>query len=87
VHGARRVAQTLGAWSKQAARIPGIEFRLVEVNGQPGAMSMDGDGNIINVMALDIAEGRIQGIRSMVNPEKLSHLGPTGNWAASVQEG
>ena len=83
VHGARRVAQTLGAWSKQAARIPGIEFRLVQVNGQPGAISMDADGNIINVMALDIAEGRIQGIRSMVNPEKLGHLGPTANWAAS----
>jgi RNA polymerase sigma-70 factor (TIGR02957 family) len=83
VHGARRVAKTLGAWSKQAARIPGIEFRLVDVNGQPGAISMDGDGNIINVMAVDIADGRIQGIRSMVNPEKLSHLGPAASWAAA----
>jgi RNA polymerase sigma-70 factor (TIGR02957 family) len=83
VHGARRVAQTLGAWSKQGARIPGISFRLVEVNGQPGALSFDGNGNIINVMALDIADGRVQGIRSMVNPDKLRHLGPTGNWAAS----
>jgi len=83
VHGARRVAQTLGAWAKQAARIPGIEFRLVEVNGQPGALAMDGDGNIINVMALDIADGRVQGIRSMVNPEKLSHLGPAASWAAA----
>jgi RNA polymerase sigma-70 factor (ECF subfamily) len=53
------------------------------VNGQPGALSFDGDGNIINVMALDIADGRVQGIRSMVNPDKLRHLGPTGNWAAS----
>jgi RNA polymerase sigma-70 factor (ECF subfamily) len=83
IHGARRVAQTLAAWSKQGARIPGISFRLVEVNGQPGALSFDGDGNIINVMALDIADGRVQGIRSMVNPDKLRHLGPTGNWAAS----
>jgi RNA polymerase sigma-70 factor (ECF subfamily) len=83
VHGARRVAQTLGAWSKQATRIPGISFRFVEVNGQPGALSFDGEGNIINVMALDIADGRVQGIRSMVNPDKLRHLGPTGNWAAS----
>jgi sigma-70-like protein/SnoaL-like protein len=83
IHGARRVAQTLAAWSKQGARIPGISFRLVEVNGQPGALSFDGDGKIINVMALDIADGRVQGIRSMVNPDKLRHLGPTGNWAAS----
>ena len=83
VHGARRVATTLGAWSKQGARIPGLNFRLVEVNGQPGAISMDGHGNIINVMAVDIADGRIQGIRSMVNPEKLSHLGPAASWAAA----
>jgi RNA polymerase sigma-70 factor (TIGR02957 family) len=83
VHGARRVASTLAAWSKQGARIPGLSFRLVEVNGQPGALSFDGDGNIINVMAVDIADGRIQGIRSMVNPEKLGHLGPAGNWATS----
>lgn len=83
VHGARRVAKTLGAWAKQGARIPGLSFRLVEVNGQPGALAFDGDGNLINVMALDIADGRIQGIHSMVNPEKLGHLGPAANWAAS----
>ena len=83
VHGVGRVARTLAAWSKQGARIPGITFRLVEVNGQPGALSFDGDGNIINVMSVDIADGRIQGIHSMVNPEKLRHLGPSANWAAS----
>jgi RNA polymerase sigma-70 factor (ECF subfamily) len=83
VHGVRRVARTLAAWSKQGARIPGITFRLAEVNGQPGALSFDGDGNIINVMSVDIAGGRIQGIHSMVNPEKLRHLGPSANWAAS----
>jgi RNA polymerase sigma-70 factor (ECF subfamily) len=83
VHGARRVAQQLSAWSKQAARIPGLGFRLVEVNGQPGAIATDGEGKIINVMAHDIADGRVQGIRSMVNPDKLGHLGPTGSWAAS----
>jgi hypothetical protein len=31
------------------------------VNGQPGALSIDGDGNVINVMALDIADGRDPG--------------------------
>ena len=30
---------------------------------------------MIGVMALDIADGRIQGIRSIVNPDKLGHLG------------
>ena len=30
-------------------------------------------------VALDIAEGRIQAIRSIVNPEKLGHLGPVAD--------
>ena len=65
------------------ARIPGLTVRMVHVNGQPGALSTDGDGNVINVMTLDIAEGRVQAIRSIVNPDKLSHLGPAANWAES----
>jgi RNA polymerase sigma-70 factor (ECF subfamily) len=85
LHGARRVARTLGAWGRTGARIPGLTIRMVDVNGQPGAISTDGDGNVINVMALDIADGRIQGIRSIVNPEKLGHLGPTANWAATLR--
>jgi RNA polymerase sigma-70 factor (ECF subfamily) len=87
IHGAMRVARTLSAWGRQATRIPGLSLRMVDVNGQPGAVATDGDGNVINVMALDIADGRVQGIRSMVNPEKLSHLGPTANWAASLKKG
>jgi RNA polymerase sigma-70 factor (TIGR02957 family) len=85
VHGASRVARTLSAWSRQGARIPGISFRFAYVNGQPGLMSHDGDGNVINVMALDIADGQVSAIRSIVNPEKLAHLGPAANWAATVQ--
>jgi len=83
VHGARSVARTFAAWSRQAALIPGLTVRMVDVNGQPGALSTDGDGNVINVMTLDIAEGRVQAVRSIVNPAKLSHLGPAANWAES----
>jgi RNA polymerase sigma-70 factor (ECF subfamily) len=86
VFGARHVARTFAAWSRQGARIPGLTVRPVDVNGQPGMLSLDRDGNIINVMSLDIADGRVQAIRSIVNPEKLSHLGPTANWAATLQD-
>jgi RNA polymerase sigma-70 factor (TIGR02957 family) len=86
LHGVRRVAQTLVTWGRLGARIPGLDFRRVDVNGQPGAMSTDGEGNVINVMTLDIADGRVQAIRSIVNPDKLAHLGPTANWAASLRE-
>ena len=73
--GARRVARTLGAWFRQGAKLPDTEIREVEVNGQPGAVLMAG-GGVAAVMALDIADGRVQGIRSIVNPDKLGHIGP-----------
>jgi hypothetical protein len=33
-------------------------------------------------MILDIAEGQIQGVSSIVNPDKLRHLGPLGDLGA-----
>ena len=77
--GARRVARTLRAWFRQGDRIPGAAVREVEVNGQPGALMLDGDGKLISVMALDIADGRVQSIRSIVNPDKLRHIGPVAD--------
>jgi hypothetical protein len=82
VHGARRVARLLGTWGRQAPRFGGARFRRVEVNGQPGAMALDAEDRLIAVMALDIAEGRVQGVRSIVNPDKLDHLGPVADLRA-----
>ena len=76
LHGRARVARTLLAWMKATVRFGGVSLRPVEVNGQPGAMSFDPEGRLINVLALDIADGQIQAIRSVVNPDKLRHLGP-----------
>jgi len=39
-------------------------------------MSFDPDGKLINVLALDIAAGQIQAVRSIMNPDKLRHRGP-----------
>jgi RNA polymerase sigma-70 factor (TIGR02957 family) len=72
--GARRVARTLRAWFRAGRRIEGAHLRNVDVNGQPGALLLDGDDGVIGVMALDIADDRVQGIRSIVNPDKLGHL-------------
>ena len=54
------------------------------MNGQPGAILMAG-GGVVSVMALDIADGRIQGIRSIVNPDKLGHVGEVADWVALVR--
>jgi RNA polymerase sigma-70 factor (TIGR02957 family) len=84
VHGRQRVARTLRAWMRQGERIAGA-IRQVEVNGQPGALLLAGDGTLIGVMALDIADGQIQEVRSIVNPEKLGHVGEVGDIVALLK--
>jgi RNA polymerase sigma-70 factor (ECF subfamily) len=54
----------------------GVSLVPVEVNGQPGAKFLDAEGRVVAVWSLDTADGRVQCIRSVVNPEKLRHLGP-----------
>jgi RNA polymerase sigma-70 factor (TIGR02957 family) len=79
LHGRSRVARTLLAWWRQGARIGRVAVRQVEVNGQPGGLMLDADGRLIGVMALDIAGGQIQAVSSIVNPDKLAHLGPVAD--------
>ncbi len=58
-----------------------MRLRPVEVNGQPGAVSLDTEGRLISVLILDIADGGIRAILSVVNPDKLGHLGPVSDLA------
>jgi RNA polymerase sigma-70 factor (ECF subfamily) len=59
----------------------GISLRLAWVNGRPGAVMYDAEGLVISVIELDIADGVIQAIHSVVNPDKLGHLGPVSDLA------
>jgi RNA polymerase sigma-70 factor (ECF subfamily) len=79
VRGRNRVARILINWVRLTARVPGLSLRPVEVNGDPGVLLLDAQQRLIGVMALDIAGDRITGIRSIVNPDKLTHLGPVGD--------
>jgi RNA polymerase sigma-70 factor (TIGR02957 family) len=79
LRGRSRVARTLVKGIGVATRIPGVHLRPAEVNGSPGALWLDGSERLIGVMVLDIGRGQIQGIDSIVNPDKLAHLGPTGD--------
>jgi RNA polymerase sigma-70 factor (TIGR02957 family) len=85
LHGRTRVARTLVAWMRATVRFGGVSLRPVDVNGQPGAMSFDPEGGLINVLALDIADGQIQAVRSVVNPDKLRHLGPLADLGALLR--
>ena len=55
------------------------------VNGQPGALVLDPDGRIINVFVLDMAGGDVQAVRSVINPDKLRHLGPVADVRALMR--
>ena len=87
LHGRSRVARTLLAWGRQGARVAGASVRQVAVNGQPGALLLDPEGRVVSVMALDIADGRIQAVASIVNPDKLGHLGPVADLGALLARG
>ena len=75
IHGRDNVARMLDTWFRQGQRL-GTRTELVTVNGQPGARILDPDGRLINVICLDIADGAVQAVRSVINPDKLAHLGP-----------
>jgi RNA polymerase sigma-70 factor (ECF subfamily) len=54
-------------------------LRPIEVNGGPGALYLDAQQRLIAVLALDIRGGQITSINSIVNPDKLRHLGPVAD--------
>jgi RNA polymerase sigma-70 factor (ECF subfamily) len=83
--GAEKVARVLAAIVSPLVRIGGgVEPH--EVNGQPGAIIRTRDGQVVNILALDILGGRIQTIRSVINPDKLGHVGPVADAWAVLRE-
>ncbi|NUT38317.1 MAG: RNA polymerase sigma-70 factor [Hamadaea sp.] len=61
----------------------GMVLERHEVNSAPGAVFRDRDGRVLATMTLDVLDGQIQMVRSVVNPDKLRHLGPVASdpWA------
>ena len=62
----------------------GIRMRRTEVNGQPGAMVLDPDGRLMYVMTVDVTDDLVQNVRSIINPDKLRHLGPLADVRAMM---
>ena len=54
----------------------GASLRAAWVNGQPGVLARDADGDLIAVIVFDVLGGQVLAIRTIANPEKLRHLGP-----------
>jgi RNA polymerase sigma-70 factor (TIGR02957 family) len=85
VVGAVRVARFLAGLFRRATTI-NASYRIAEVNGQPGAIGYDADGRVINVLALDIADGLVVAVHAVVNPDKLGHLGQVSDVALRPSE-
>ncbi len=56
-------------------KTPGFSTRMASINGQTGIIGYV-DGHPIGTVTLDIAGDLIEGIRIVVNPEKLSTIPP-----------
>jgi RNA polymerase sigma-70 factor (ECF subfamily) len=86
IYGRERVAKLMVGTLAQAARLGGSVV-TTELNGQPGVMFVDEEGRIAAVMSLEIADGVVQTIRGITNPDKLAHLGPVADLRAILRRG
>ncbi|MEV5573401.1 hypothetical protein AB0L06_25445 [Spirillospora sp. NPDC052269] len=67
IAGAANVIRLLAAMSGPLASV-GIAVEPRPVNGEPGAIFRDPGGRILNTWSIDILDGRIQAIRTVINP-------------------
>ena len=75
ITGADKVARFLTAVSGEGASLPGLRLELAEVNGLPGVAAWTDAGPFV-AMSLGVADGLVQQVLVVLNPDKLSGLGP-----------
>ncbi|MGW3559182.1 RNA polymerase sigma-70 factor [Streptomyces sp. NPDC000963] len=81
VHGPGNVSRLLASVFPLMARVD-VTFEPHEINGRPGAIFHDREGRVLHTLTLEILADRIQTIHSVINPDKLTHLGPVADaWA------
>jgi RNA polymerase sigma-70 factor, ECF subfamily len=71
--GAERVAKAIVGW-RRLAHERGLRHRPALVNSEPGVVFYDAGGRTVWVSALEIADGVVIAIRSVLNPDKLAHI-------------
>ena len=73
--GADKVARLFAGMGRQMQAM-GATMERHQVNGQPGVLFRGPHGGVFSVMSVEVVDGRVATIRSVVNPDKLGHLGP-----------
>jgi RNA polymerase sigma-70 factor, ECF subfamily len=79
IHGRQRIIRFLTRVTQ--LRRERIEFseRRARVNGQPGRLIVLPSGEVSDVLTIDVADGAIQTIRIVRNPDELRHLNAEQN--------
>jgi RNA polymerase sigma-70 factor (ECF subfamily) len=72
--GVERIARFMVKITSRRPATAGFRRRRIAVNGQPGQMLIGPDGSVTDVLSVEVADGRIQTIRIVRNPDKLRHL-------------
>ena len=81
IDGAERVARLFAGMGRQFDEV-GVWLELGRINGQLGALVRDRDGAVVAVWVVEIEGGAIRVIRSVINPDKLRHLGAVADVVA-----
>jgi RNA polymerase sigma-70 factor, ECF subfamily len=84
LRGTDRVGRTLANWLKQGVRL-GATMDPVVVNGQPGAIFRTASGEVVSVLMLKVTDGKVSEVFSVVNPDKLQHLGDVADVSALMR--
>ena len=74
IAGAESVARLFARLGRQM-RTMGASLEPHRINGQPGVIFRGPHGGVFSVMSIEVVDGRVATIRSVVNPDKLGHLG------------
>jgi RNA polymerase sigma-70 factor (ECF subfamily) len=78
IAGAERVARLFAGLGHRMREL-GVWLDPQQVNGQPGVLVRDRDGAVVVVWVVEVRDGTIGTIRSVINPDKLRHLGPVAD--------
>jgi len=74
VHGREHVARFMVGIARPDRGITPVTMHPVLVNGVPGRVARDVEGNAVAVLTLDVADGLVTAVRIVANPDKLAHL-------------
>jgi RNA polymerase sigma-70 factor, ECF subfamily len=85
VYGRDRVSRLLAGFRRRYGEDL-ASFEPAVVNGQPGARCLDPDGRLINILAVDVVDGEVRTIWSIINHDKLRHLAPLADLPALLGE-